>query len=129
MALLTDLIRLITVALGMVDLGLTVAVFQLYFKANRLNQISRQQQLGKFVGALPRHIIAVSAAHALMILGICGVVIAKLGDALTPWPTVVALPAFCLSLFGQFEMLSFQQRRIDLVTGHIMITSDEEVKR
>ena len=126
MALLTDLLRLLTVAVGMVDLGLTVAVFQMYFKANRLNQISRQQELGKFVGALPRHIIAVSAAHALMILGICGVVIAKLGDAFTLWPTVVALPAFCLSLFGQFEMLTFQQRRVDLVTGHIMVIDPGE---
>ena len=125
MALLTDLLRLITVAIGCVDLGLTIAVFQMYFKANRLNQIVRKQELGKFVGALPRHIVAVSAAHGLMIIGICAVILGRLGDHFTTWPTLVALPAFCLSLWGQFEMLTFQQRRIDLVTGHIMLIDPE----
>lgn len=122
MGALADSLRLFTLALGCLDVGLTFAVFNLYFEANRLNRIAKQQELGRFTGALPRHIIAVSLAHGLMIVALMGVIWSRLGDDFNVWPTLVALPAFSLSLLGQYEMLHFQRNRVDLAKGSIMVT-------
>ena len=61
-----------------------------------------------------------------MITALIVIILSRIGEGLHG-ATPVALVAFLLSLYGQYQMLRFQTNRVNLLTGEIMVLEPSDL--
>lgn len=110
-----DLIRVFAVAEAAVVFGITLRVFALYSKANRL-----ALERGELVRALlPRHVAFISAAYLTYVAAGLVRITALVGEPVSIDATPAALVANSLGIYALVLVMKFEQRRVDVEKSYI----------
>lgn len=113
---MADTIRLLALALGGLDIGYAVVVMVLYARITR--QIGGTA--GRELGALPRHVWSIAAAHVVLILALMIAIGSRLGEPVG-WSSVLGVFGFGLTAYALHQMLVFQRARARFRDGMAMV--------
>jgi hypothetical protein len=106
-------IRIVSIAMGGMVVGLSLFVLRLYMAANRIANTSHQ----RVPGALPYHVWAMALSHLLLTQAAISLITYRMltGRHIYWWFIVPATVGWALSLFALATLLKWEQTRVHLI--------------